>query len=122
MCVFFFGGNDANNMIIPIDSRYAAYQAMRGPVALAADLVRPVGTSGYGLHPALVNMQRLYDQQQAALVFNVGTLVQPTTKQTRKSTRRSTARPRCRSPFRTAVSASSSRRWRRLSRSAAPSA
>ena len=35
VCVFLFGGNDSNNMIVPIDSRYGAYQTMRGPVALA---------------------------------------------------------------------------------------
>jgi uncharacterized protein (DUF1501 family) len=86
VCVFFFGGNDSNNMIVPIDSRYASYQTMRGPVALASGALLPVGTSGYGLHPSLVNMQRLYNQQQAAMVFNVGTLVQPTTKGTLNST------------------------------------
>src|ERR1700750_1601084 len=82
VCVFLFGGNDSNNMIVPIDSRYAAYRTMRGPVALAADCLRPGGTRGFGLHPALANLQRLYDQQAAAMVFNVGTLVQPTTKDT----------------------------------------
>ena len=34
------------------------------------------------MHPALVNVQRLYSQQQAAMVFNVGTLVRPTTRDT----------------------------------------
>jgi uncharacterized protein (DUF1501 family) len=82
VCVFFFGGNDANNMIVPIDSRHAAYRTMRGPVALAQATLLPAGASGYGLHPELTNVQRLYNQQQAALVFNVGTLVQPTTKHT----------------------------------------
>jgi len=54
VCLFFFGGNDANNMIVPIDSRYAAYQSMRGPVALAQGSLLPAGSSGYGLHPALI--------------------------------------------------------------------
>src|SRR5262245_14832453 len=79
VCVFMFGGNDSNNMIVPIDSRYAAYQSMRPSVALAQGALLPVGTDGYGLHPALVNVQRLYNQQHAAAVFNVGTLFQPTT-------------------------------------------
>jgi uncharacterized protein (DUF1501 family) len=80
VCVFFFGGNDSNNMIVPIDSRYGAYQSMRGPVALGAGAVLPAGASGFALHPALGNVQRLYSQQQAAMVFNVGTLFRPTTK------------------------------------------
>ena len=82
VCVFLFGGNDANNMIVPVDSRYAKYQTMRGPVALGSDVILPAGTDGYGLHPALPNIQRLYNQQLAAMVFNVGTLVQPTEKAT----------------------------------------
>ena len=80
VCVFFFGGNDANNMIVPIDSRYGAYASMRGAVALAQGSLLPAGSSGYGLHPALVNVQRLYNQAQATAVFNVGTLFQPVTK------------------------------------------
>lgn len=82
VCIFLFGGNDANNMIVPIDSRYAAYQAMRGSVALDGAVLLPAGGSGYGLHPSLANVKRLYDQQHAAAVFNVGTLFEPVTKTT----------------------------------------
>ena len=85
VCVFLFGGNDANNLIVPIDSRYNAYKSMRGSVALAPGALLLAGGSGYGLHPALVNMQRLYSQNQAAAVFNVGTLFQPTTRATLNS-------------------------------------
>jgi uncharacterized protein (DUF1501 family) len=80
ICVFFFGGNDANNMVVPIDSRYGAYRTMRGAVALDQATLLPAGTSGFGLHPSLVNVQRLYNLQRAAPVFNVGTLVRPTPK------------------------------------------
>ena len=85
VCVFLFGGNDANNMIIPLDAaRYSAYQTMRPNIALAANTLLPVAAGGgqvpYGLHPRLTNVQRLYNQQKAAMVFNLGTLVQPTTK------------------------------------------
>jgi uncharacterized protein (DUF1501 family) len=82
VCVFLFGGNDSNNMIVPIDSRYAAYQRMRGAVALGQGALLPAGSSGYGLHPALVNMQRFYNENRAAAVFNVGTLFQPVTRAT----------------------------------------
>lgn len=87
VCIFLFGGNDANNMIVPIDSRYGAYQSMRGPVALGQGLLLPAGNSGYGLHPSLTNIQRLYSQNHAAMAFNVGTLFQPTTKATLNSSR-----------------------------------
>jgi len=85
VCIFLFGGNDANNMIVPIDSRYAAYQTMRGVLALpatGAGAVLPAGSSGFGLHPALTNTARLFQEQRAAPVFNVGTLARPTTKAT----------------------------------------
>src|SRR4051812_16048791 len=78
VCVFFFGGNDSNNLIIPIDSRYSLYQTMRGPVALGQGAVLPAGSSGFGLHPSLTNVQRIFNQGQAAPVFNVGTLFRPT--------------------------------------------
>ena len=42
VCIFLFGGNDANNMIVPIDAQgYANYQTIRANLALA---VRTKGT------------------------------------------------------------------------------
>ena len=40
VCIFLFGGNDSNNMIIPMDdTRYKQYQSIRGNLALqGADL------------------------------------------------------------------------------------
>jgi uncharacterized protein (DUF1501 family) len=87
VCVFFFGGNDSNNMVVPLDSpRYGLYQTMRGPVALPQASLLPAGASGYGLHPAMVNAQRLYNLGRGAMVLNVGTLFRPTTKAALNST------------------------------------
>lgn len=82
VCVFLFGGNDSNNLIVPVDSRYSTYASLRGTASLAANSLLPLGGSGLGFHPALVNIQRLYNQNAAAVALNVGTLVQPTTKAT----------------------------------------
>jgi uncharacterized protein (DUF1501 family) len=41
---------------------------------------RAAGATGYGFHPRLTNAHRLYTQGHGAAVFNVGTLVRPTTK------------------------------------------
>ena len=68
VCIFLFGGNDSNSMIVPIDSRYSAYRAVRGPVAIDGSLLLPAGGSGYGLHPSLTNIHRFYGQQHAAAV------------------------------------------------------
>ena len=83
VCIFMFGGNDGNNTIVPIDGRYSAYTTVRSGLALPQGSLRPVNTKAgvaYGLHPRLLNMQSLYGQGKAAMIFNVGTLVRPTTK------------------------------------------
>ncbi len=83
VCIFMFGGNDSNNTIVPIDGRYSAYTTVRGGLALPQGSLLPVNTkagAAYGLHPRLLNLQALYGQGKAAMIFNVGTLVKPTTK------------------------------------------
>jgi uncharacterized protein (DUF1501 family) len=84
VCIFMFGGNDGNNTIVPMSSTgYSSYTTVRGPLALAQGVLRPVNTkagAAFGLHPRFVNLQNLYTQGKAAMIFNVGTLVKPTTK------------------------------------------
>ena len=83
VCIFMFGGNDGNNMLVPIDSRYAGYQQARGGIALPQAQLLPLQSGGqsiYGLHPNMPEMQGYFNNQKnLALVANVGTLVQPTT-------------------------------------------
>ncbi len=85
VCVFLFGGNDAHNMIVPLDSRYATYAANRGPLALpqanllANSVTDPVqGT--FGLHPRMTQTKGLFNAGKLAVVSNVGILLRPTTK------------------------------------------
>jgi len=91
VCVFLFGGNDGNNMVVPVDAAgYAAYAAARGTstggLALAQSAVLPLapasGAAAYGFHPRLTELQALWDAGVLAIVFNVGTLLAPTDKQT----------------------------------------
>jgi uncharacterized protein (DUF1501 family) len=83
VCIFLFGGNDGNNMLVPIDSRYAGYQKARSILAIPQSQVLPLQSGGqsiYGLHPNMPEMQGYFNNQKnLALVVNVGTLVQPTT-------------------------------------------
>lgn len=85
VCIFMFGGNDSNNMIVPIDSRYTAYQQSRSTLAIPQTQLLPLQTGNqatYGLHPSMPEMQALFNNQQTlAVLANVGTLVQPTTQQ-----------------------------------------
>jgi uncharacterized protein (DUF1501 family) len=85
VCVFLYGGNDANNMIVPLDTAgYANYATTRSYLALPQAQLLPLqvaaGASLYGLHPALPGLQALWAAGNMAIVANVGTLVQPLTK------------------------------------------
>src|SRR6202020_1553367 len=85
VCVFLYGGNDANNMIVPLDTAgYANYAATRSYLALPQAQLLPLAVSAgaplYGLHPALPGLQALWAAGNMAVVANVGTLVQPLTK------------------------------------------
>jgi uncharacterized protein (DUF1501 family) len=83
VCIFMFGGNDSNNMIVPIDSRYTQYVQARSVLALPQSQLLPLQTNGqanYGMHPNMPEMQGYFNQKNLAILANVGTLVQPTTK------------------------------------------
>ena len=88
VCVFMFGGNDGNNTLIPIDTagygQYAAARPESSGINLAQASLLPIqpvnlGTP-FGLHPALTELQALFAQNKMAVLANVGTLLQPTTK------------------------------------------
>lgn len=87
VCVYLFGGNDSFNMVAPrTASAYGNYQAARPALAIPmGDLlpISPVSGAGgidWGLHPAMTEMQSLFQSGRAGLLANVGPLVAPTSK------------------------------------------
>jgi uncharacterized protein (DUF1501 family) len=76
ICIYLVGGNDSNNMIVPLDSpAYDAYRRGRGALALSRDALLPAqnGAMGnYGFHPNLPGVRDLYNQNALAVVANVG--------------------------------------------------
>ena len=69
VCVFLFGGNDANNLIVPLaSSDYANYAKIRAGLALPQSQLLPVTPKSlgvpYGFHPKLVEVQSLFNQGQ----------------------------------------------------------
>jgi len=86
VCVYMFGGNDSNNLIVPADN-YAAYSSARGGtagVALAANTLRSIpgpGGATYGLHPSLAELVPIYNAGYLAFVLNMGALRRPLTKE-----------------------------------------
>jgi uncharacterized protein (DUF1501 family) len=83
VCVFLYGGNDANNTLVPFDTTgYANYAALRGPLALAQSggLIQLGAMPNFALNANLPDIATLFNSQNVALVANVGTLVAPTTR------------------------------------------
>lgn len=86
VCIFLFGGNDAHNMIVPLDAtRFAAYQANRGPLAipqanLQANAITDPVQGQFGIHPRMPQVRGLFNSGKLAVMSNVGVLLKPTTK------------------------------------------
>ena len=82
VCVLLAGGNDSFNMLVPTDSdQFAEYAAIRSDLALAqTDLLALPGSASngrsYGLHPGMSELQSLFSNGDAALMANVGTLLE----------------------------------------------
>ena len=90
VCVFLYGGNDYANTLVPYDTaQYATYTAQRGALgysqaALAGTVLQPTtplpGGAQYALAPELGKLLPVFNAGKMAVMLNVGTLVQPTTK------------------------------------------
>jgi uncharacterized protein (DUF1501 family) len=91
VCIFMFGGNDSNNMLVPTDTaRNTVYNTKRGALALPSSGLLPISPKSggsYGLHPSMNNLQPLFTNPRTgqaypplAIACNVGTLTAPLTK------------------------------------------
>ncbi len=86
VCIYFEGGMDSFNVLVPRDGRYSQYASSRSNLALPKNDLVPinavnVGTSQFGLHPSLKNIASYFNQGKACFISNVGTLLEPITKQ-----------------------------------------
>ncbi len=93
--VFMAGGNDANNMLVPMGNNLLRqrYEQHRGIVALAEDALNPVNLvspaqvyqssmdSQFGFHSHCPDLADLFNQQELSIVCNTGNLLEPTTRE-----------------------------------------
>jgi len=87
VCLFMFGGNDHNNMVIPYDSAsYATYHAARDGLALPyANLLEIAAATSQGsgrrfsVPAEMAELQALFANKKAAVLGNVGPILGPTT-------------------------------------------
>jgi uncharacterized protein (DUF1501 family) len=82
VCIFLFGGNDSNNLIVPnTTAGYQLYSSGRGgtnALALPQNTLHSLGSTGaYGMHPSATELAALYNSDNLALLANVGTLIKP---------------------------------------------
>jgi uncharacterized protein (DUF1501 family) len=96
VCINLFGGNDGNNLIVPLDTgRYANYTRVRGGSGLALStgagtlmparsaVTRAVATpetQPFAFHYGLPGIDSLYAQGKVAALLNIGSLSKPLTK------------------------------------------
>ena len=86
VCLFLFGGNDSNNMLVPYDqTNYDSYAGERNIIALPREQLLPItrpASDGrdFALHPNMGLLKSVYDEGKAAFLANVGTLVAPITR------------------------------------------
>ena len=85
VCIFLAGGNDSNNMIVPIDTDgYTLYSGTRGLLSIPQPSLLPLNAlnndgHSYGIHPAMPGVATLFGESKCGLVFNAGPLVYPLT-------------------------------------------
>jgi uncharacterized protein (DUF1501 family) len=95
VCIFLFGGIDANNLVIPFSDnssdpyRYSHYSAVRGaaPFAVTQNAMSPYQINPqshnpvtFGFNPSLSPLHNLWGQGKLAVMCNVGTLYEPMTR------------------------------------------
>jgi len=86
VCVLLFGGNDSNNMIVPVTdyAQYAATRTAASNVAITQAQLLPFNATSanktYGFHPSLAAIAPTYASGNLAVIANAGTLLAPLTK------------------------------------------
>jgi len=85
VCVFLFGGNDCANTVIPYDpAAHATYRNARLPIARDRATLVPLaveaGKPPLALPPELASFAGHFNAGRAAVIANVGPLVEPVTR------------------------------------------
>lgn len=85
VCLFLHGGNDSFNMVVPASGEnYSRYQTARPDIHLTSEEILPIPDSQsqdkLGINARMPNLASMLNDGTAAIVTNVGTLVEPTNK------------------------------------------
>jgi uncharacterized protein (DUF1501 family) len=86
VCILLGGGNDSYNMIVPTTAeQYSDYSTTRSGLALPSGDLLPLNYTdamgiNYGLHPSMPEVASMFNAGNAAVLANIGTLIEPVTK------------------------------------------
>lgn len=83
VCVYLDGGCDGFSLMVPTGSyEHQEFAASRGGLVIPKNQLISLqgGAAPLGLHPNAGALQPLYDQGRLAMIANVGTLIEPTTR------------------------------------------
>ncbi|PIE89006.1 MAG: hypothetical protein CR997_13490 [Acidobacteria bacterium] len=85
VCVFLYGGADSASILVPASSaEYSQYESIRAGLGVARDHLLGLNStqaSDYGLFNVMEPLHRLYETGDLAFVANVGSLMEPATKE-----------------------------------------
>ncbi len=78
VCVFLYGGSDSFNLFVPSDTTlYSEYSAARGSLSMSGDDLLPASDGVVSFNKHLPGILQHYEDGNAAIVANVGNLIQP---------------------------------------------
>lgn len=82
VCVLLSGGCDTFNVLVPMGDEYSDYALTRGGMALQESRLLPLSVQNsngrtFGVHPSMPNVQKLFNNGNAAFLAGIGTLVHP---------------------------------------------
>ena len=86
VCILLAGGNDSFNMVVPTSTEpYNDYATTRSNLALPLGDLLPLNYTdaqgmNYGLNPAMPEVANMFNTGRAAVLANIGTLIEPVTK------------------------------------------
>lgn len=85
VCLFFFGGNDAHNTVMPLRGAnrqaYDLYRSDTTNIGIPVDQAPANGlTADWRLHHSLASLKTRWDEGKLGVLLNVGMLQEPTTK------------------------------------------
>ena len=98
VCVFLYGAMDCHDTVIPFDSSsYSKFETIREPLLASYDQIAPrrrsnllalngnIGGRRFAFPPEFAPLHEIYQQGNAAIVANVGPLIEPITRQAYES-------------------------------------